>query len=144
MPTEHEKALNRERSRRWREKNRETHNARNAAWRESRPDYFKEYHENHPELKESHAQWKKSNPDKVRIYKSRRRAKHKCLLVGDEWNDFVIGEAYSCMRQRSSETGIQWHVDHVVPLCGKKVSGFHVWYNLRVIPAKINLQKGNH
>ena len=30
-----------------------------------------------------------------------------------------------------------------IPLKGKLVSGLHVWNNLAVIPASINLSKGN-
>lgn len=65
------------------------------------------------------------------------------LLKGDEWNDFVLSELYHLRRIRSEETGIGWHVDHVVPLKGEVVSGFHVWYNLELIPAAVNLKKGN-
>lgn len=39
--------------------------------------------------------------------------------------------------------GERVHVDHVIPLLGKKVSGLHVAANLAVIPASENIRKGN-
>lgn len=50
---------------------------------------------------------------------------------------------YQVAAMRTKESGQVWHVDHVIPLQGKTVSGFHVPANLRVIPATENMRKHN-
>jgi len=48
-----------------------------------------------------------------------------------------------CRRMNKAAGFIKYHVDHVVPLAGKNISGLHVHTNLEIVPAAQNLRKGN-
>jgi hypothetical protein len=58
----------------------------------------------------------------------------------DYW---VIKETYHLAKLRTKLFGFKWHVDHIVPLQGKLVSGLHVPTNLQVIPWLDNQKKHN-
>ena len=62
------------------------------------------------------------------------------LTSEDLW---LIEQFYELAATRTKVTGIQWHVDHKLPLRGKTVSGLHVPDNLQVILGSENSRKGN-
>jgi hypothetical protein len=106
----------------------------------------KEYVLLNPEKrKESVKKYRLANPEKD-LESTRRRQAAKMLRT-PKWltsNEiWMMQEAYHLARIRTKITGISWHVDHVLPLQGLVVSGFHTPYNLQVIPAKENLSKAN-
>lgn len=60
------------------------------------------------------------------------------------WADMAaIKKIYAQCVKKTEKTGIEYHVDHIIPLQGKYVSGLHVANNLRIIPAADNLKKYN-
>ena len=81
--------------------------------------------------------------ERARIKASNRCGRAKRARFCDEFTELVTKEAHSLRRLRNTITGFEWHVDHVVPLKGKQVSGLHIWSNLAVIPKVDNLRKGN-
>ena len=64
----------------------------------------------------------------------------KWLTEDDLW---MIEQAYELAALRTKMFGFPWHVDHVLPLQGKTVSGLHVPTNLQVIVGIENVRKGN-
>jgi hypothetical protein len=84
-------------------------------------------------VKASRAEWNsRSRIQKIRTSKFELNNKGNTLKV------------FKLSRKKTKETGRDYHVDHIVPLQGRLVSGFHVSGNLRVILADTNLSKHNH
>ena len=91
-------------------------------------------------------EWQRNNREHLRAYQreyykdkyGERNAKHEKRLkerfVFDDMNE--IQEFY-----RNCPKG--FHVDHIIPLNGKNVSGLHTISNLQYLPATENLRKYN-
>jgi len=105
-------------------------------------------------------EWRDANIEKVKDWNKKSRIKHKdrvnatnskrradkfnrtpsWLTEDDLW---IIKEFYDMAILRTKATNIKHHVDHIIPLKGKNVSGLHVPNNLQVITASENVRKNN-
>jgi hypothetical protein len=86
---------------------------------------------------------KRYQTEKRKLWLKERDKRRKPANWDRELTSFVLQEAHALTKLRESHTGVKWHVDHTIPLQGQDVSGLHVWNNLQVLPATVNLRKGN-
>ena len=71
----------------------------------------------------------------------RKRAKERATPA---WANLdKVREIYQLCREISEKTGVQHHVDHIVPLTSKMVCGMHNEFNLQILPGVENLRKNN-
>ncbi len=103
-------------------------------WRADNPEKLKAvfdryYHKNIPYFRE-------------RVLIRHARIKERCVGWDSELTDLVTVEYTDLCKRRFTATGFKWHVDHIYPINGETVTGLHVWNNLQVIPATVNLKKG--
>lgn len=132
--SEEEKQKNKEQTKSWRAQNK-------LRWNEYQKQRYllqvgalKKNMNHTPETK---AQWYR---DKA----NRRCGRAKLARFKDELTNLVTIEAHDLRKRLDKLTGFSWHVDHIIPLKGKYVSGLHIWSNLAVIPKVDNLRKGNY
>ena len=124
-----------ERQRRYREENREAESERKCRYRK----------ENREAVLEYNRRYRKENKELVLTLNAKRRATKLQAIPSwfSEFDEFAFQQACELAAERKHETGIEWHVDHMIPLRARKCCGLHCADNIQVIPAAMNLEKHN-
>lgn len=103
------------------------------------------YHNNREASIQRKLKWNRDNPEKANHAAAMYRAKTK--QATPEWlskdqKDQILS-VYKHAKECEILTGDKYHVDHIVPLRGENISGLHVPWNLQILPADVNISKGN-
>lgn len=128
-------AKNRERCREiknaWNAKNKEAQAARSRKW----------FLANKAKANEATRRYQAKHPEKGAAHEARRRAMRTQLLP--KWADKQLINNIYVIAKEFRAHGFDVEVDHIVPLCGKNVTGLHVHQNLQIIPKTVNRSKSN-
>lgn len=111
-----------ERSKRWRDKNIEHCRKVEAAKRARNPESYRN----------AVNKWAKNNQDKVRLLSAARRT---CV---PSWAEI---EKIKVVYKKAVE--YKFEVDHIVPIKSPLVCGLHVWHNLQLLDRNLNRSKRN-
>ena len=137
-------------------------NAQTKLWRERNKEHLREYNrqykkkycsENSEKLRElkrnsyyknieTYKAYRKRNSTRIATH-NRKRELLQISRVPKSANFESIVRIYEDAKRISEETGVPHDVDHIVPLQGKLVAGFHAEWNLRIITSSENRKKHN-
>lgn len=134
--------------------------ARTQAYKLAHPERTREYNRKADAKRDNVArtqQWRKNNPGKAKANdrrqyrkqykanpgyfadKARARQVNMAQWPCSEIEKLMIKYRYEDARRLTKETGIEYHVDHIIPLAK---GGPHLPWNLQVITKDENLSKG--
>lgn len=150
-PSEHRRAKQREYARAYYARNREACLARAQAYREANRDYFNSKAATSKDAHRDAARRYYHRNKEVLLAKQRERRALKKNLVAHQaaMRRARIAKAMPAWADKKAIRAIYsnrpdgHHVDHIVPIAGRRVCGLHVDYNLQYLPAKENLSKNN-
>ena len=124
-----------EQQKEYRKANKEKIAAQKREYRQANKDRIREYNRSYQESKRHF----------VNAWNAKRRAAKleatPDWLTEEQLNQ--IKDIYWLAQDLKRITGEDYHVDHIVPLLGEEARGLHVPWNLQILPADINLSKGN-
>lgn len=137
---EHELAV----KRKWREENQDKLKQYNKRYLDKNPERLesiKKWRKDNPEIgAQKSKQWFKNNPHMNAAYASKRRAAEKRQTPS--WADWdEITKIFRARDNVAKATNAEYHVDHIVPLRSKIVSGLHIHQNLQILPGDENVKK---
>lgn len=130
----------------YRETNKERIRSRTYLYRQSRKQKTAEYNKKYREKNKDYiaslmSNYYRINKDRVNAKTAKRRAQQNKANVSWADNDAIIG-MYQ-LAQLFTNHGVRTHVDHIVPLQSDTVCGLHCEANLQLLPAVVNISKGN-
>lgn len=104
------------------------------------------YEENVEQIKEQQRNYRKANPEKILAKNARRILQLKQATPKWLTDEQIkqMNSLYFKAKDLQRKTGRKYHVDHIVPLTGKTVSGLNVPWNLQIVTQKQNLKKANN
>lgn len=147
------------------ERNKAACKAGQLDWRKRNPDYHRKYERkskrepkpysekdrarakayyaaNRERILARQAEKLKSVPGAIRAKKAARKAA--AIKATPSWADSAkIRKVYADAKEATEIFGVQFDVDHIVPLRSKIVCGLHVESNLRILERDKNVAKGN-